>query len=104
MTLVSDGAWLATKEGPIRSSDLLDGENYDARREMPGWDKAGFKPEGWLAAETRDIASLPGSRREALTSNPQSAIRNPQSQSLLTSAATPRLSLNRTRPFASSRN
>jgi len=44
--LVSDDAWRATR-GPILSSDLKDGEVYDARLEMPGWDAPGFDPEGW---------------------------------------------------------
>jgi alpha-L-rhamnosidase len=40
--IVTDASWGMTREGPIRSSDILDGEAYDARREMPGWDQAGF--------------------------------------------------------------
>lgn len=40
--------WKATAEGPIRSSDILRGETYDARREMPGWDCPGFDDAGWV--------------------------------------------------------
>lgn len=42
----SDATW-QTAPGPITSSDLLMGERYDARREQPGWDTAGFDAHGW---------------------------------------------------------
>ena len=35
-TIVSDGSWSGTIEGPIRFSGIYEGERYDARREMPG--------------------------------------------------------------------
>ena len=41
-TIVSDGSWQATLDGPIRVSSIYDGETYDARNEMPGWNKFGF--------------------------------------------------------------
>ena len=40
--------------GPLMQSDLLDGEDYDARKEMAGWDKAGFDDSKWNAVATRD--------------------------------------------------
>ena len=43
----SDLDWTYTTDGPIRGSDLLDGETYDARREIPGWDRAGFDDSSW---------------------------------------------------------
>ncbi|MBI1762040.1 MAG: glycoside hydrolase family 78 protein [Acidobacteria bacterium] len=49
--IVSDANWRVTREGPIRAADLLDGELYDARREMPGWDKAGFDDKAWSKAD-----------------------------------------------------
>lgn len=48
-TVASDDSW-KTKTGPIMSSDNLDGEVYDARLEMPGWDSAGFDDQAWGAA------------------------------------------------------
>jgi len=36
-TIVSDGQWEGTYEGPVLSSSIYDGENYDARREATGW-------------------------------------------------------------------
>ena len=42
----SDKTWLCSA-GPIVSSDLLMGEHYDARKEMPGWDTAEFDDKRW---------------------------------------------------------
>ena len=36
--------------GPILASDIYDGEQYDARLEMPGWDQPGFDDSAWKAA------------------------------------------------------
>src|SRR5207244_339946 len=44
-TIATDGSWM-TAPGPILASDMMMGESYDARREMPGWDKPGFKEDG----------------------------------------------------------
>lgn len=48
--IVSDASWRASHEGPIRSSDILDGEEFDARRVMPGWDRPGFNDASWPRA------------------------------------------------------
>ncbi len=53
-TVASDGTWRSTLEGPIRSSDIYDGETYDARREMPGWDRPGFRDLRWRPVEVDD--------------------------------------------------
>lgn len=47
--LVSDGTW-KTAPGPITFSCIYGGEDYDARLEQPGWDKAGFEDSRWRAA------------------------------------------------------
>lgn len=36
-TVLSDGEWEGTFEGPIISSSIYDGEVYDARRQLGGW-------------------------------------------------------------------
>ncbi len=36
--------------GPVRDADHYNGETYDARREMPGWDAPGFAARGWRRA------------------------------------------------------
>lgn len=33
--------------GPLLNNDLLMGEEYDARREMPGWDQSGYDDSAW---------------------------------------------------------
>lgn len=54
--LVTDGDWRTTREGAIRASDILNGEDYDARREMPGWNTATFDDKAWQAADVaRDV-------------------------------------------------
>ncbi len=49
--VTSDGTWKVTANGPIRSNNEYDGEDYDARMEMPGWNMPGFNDSGWLRAE-----------------------------------------------------
>jgi len=39
--VVTDKSW-KWGYGPLILSDLLDGEDYDARHELAGWDKVGF--------------------------------------------------------------
>ncbi|WP_163717787.1 alpha-L-rhamnosidase [Mangrovibacterium lignilyticum] len=47
----SDNSWKGTADGPIRSNNEYDGEEYDARKEMPGWNKVGFDDSNWLEPE-----------------------------------------------------
>jgi alpha-L-rhamnosidase len=42
----TNGSWKATT-GPILTSDIYNGETYDARLEMPGWKSAGFDDSKW---------------------------------------------------------
>lgn len=50
-TVVSDETWNTTANGPIVANNEYDGEEYDARKEMPGWDKSGFDVSSWTQAE-----------------------------------------------------
>src|SRR5256714_6157667 len=63
----TDDKWRTTREGPIRSSDILNGEAYDARREMTGWDSAGFDDRAWSAAE---VAAQAGTQLVAQPNEP----------------------------------
>ena len=58
--VISDGSWRGTQSGPVRMSEIYDGEDYDARLEMPGWDKAGFDDNAWnpAVAQPRDDVNL----------------------------------------------
>jgi len=51
--VTSDERWRATT-GPIRYSDLLHGEHYDARRELGGWTDPGYDDGDWPAVRTRE--------------------------------------------------
>lgn len=45
-TIATDQNWRAAT-GPIREADFLQGEVYDAQRELTGWDKPGYDASGW---------------------------------------------------------
>jgi Neutral trehalase len=49
--IVSDKSWKVTSDGPIRTNNEYDGEEYDATKEMPGWNCVGFNDGNWLKAE-----------------------------------------------------
>jgi len=53
-TIVTDKSWRSTRDGPIRSGSLYDGEVYDARMEMPGWDRPDFEDGAWKQAVVAD--------------------------------------------------
>jgi hypothetical protein len=42
----SDTSWRTT-EGPFTFSHIYAGEDFDARRQLPGWDRAGFGDSHW---------------------------------------------------------
>lgn len=46
--VVSDAGW-KTSASPVTFSHIFAGEDYDARMEQPGWDKAGFDDRAWTA-------------------------------------------------------
>lgn len=50
-TVVSDGTWKLTTEGPIVANNEYDGEEYDARRELPGWCMPKFDDGSWEPAQ-----------------------------------------------------
>jgi alpha-L-rhamnosidase len=47
----SDGTWKVSTGGPTRYDDYYLGETYDARQEIPNWDKSGFDASSWPAAQ-----------------------------------------------------
>ena len=51
--IVSDDTW-KSHASAILSSDLLQGETYDARREIAGWDGPGFDDQDWTPAHVRE--------------------------------------------------
>jgi alpha-L-rhamnosidase len=57
--IASDGEWRAST-GPIRSSGLYEGEDYDARAELGRWSEPGYDDGGWqpVAIVEHDLATL----------------------------------------------
>ncbi len=57
-TVVTDESWRIMTDGPIRHNSLYDGEMYDARRQMPGWDTVAFDDSNWPTAQPVEIADV----------------------------------------------
>ncbi len=53
----SDSTWKITSHGPIAANNEFDGEEYDARLELDGWNKNGYDDNLWKKA---DIMDAPG--------------------------------------------
>ena len=51
--VVTDEVWRAIA-GPIRASDIYDGETYDARLEQDGWFEPGFDDNNWSPVRVVD--------------------------------------------------
>jgi alpha-L-rhamnosidase len=50
-TIVSDETWKLNVDGPVRTANEYDGEEYDATKEWKGWAMPGFKDSHWLQPE-----------------------------------------------------
>ena len=61
-TIFSDNTWKVTANGPIITNNEYDGEEYDATKEFPGWNKPGFNDTKWMKAE---LVKAPGGNVEA---------------------------------------
>lgn len=53
-TILSDTSWKVTSKGPIIANNEFDGEEYDARLELEGWNKNGFDDSKWMAADVME--------------------------------------------------
>ena len=47
-TWATDQSWKLSFNGPIRNTNEYDGEEYDARMEMSGWNTVGFDDSKWI--------------------------------------------------------
>ena len=52
--IVSDGSWKLCVDGPIRSNNEYDGEEYDATKALKGWANVGYNDSKWLTPELVD--------------------------------------------------
>lgn len=50
-TWATDNTWKLSSDGPIRSNNEYDGEEYDAQKELAGWTFPGFNDNTWQNAE-----------------------------------------------------
>lgn len=50
-TWSTDATWKITAAGAIRANNEYDGEEYDARMELTGWNRVGFNDSSWRKAE-----------------------------------------------------
>lgn len=46
-TIVSDESWKLHVDGPIRTNNEYDGEEYDATKELPNWNKVNYNDVRW---------------------------------------------------------
>ncbi len=47
-TIISDERWKLNVDGPIRTNNEYDGEEYDATKELTNWNAVNYKDAGWL--------------------------------------------------------
>jgi alpha-L-rhamnosidase len=57
--VISDGSWKFTADGPIRTNNEYDGEEYDATKELIGWNATGYDDSKWLKPE---LVASPGGK------------------------------------------
>ena len=68
-TIITDESWKLTAKGPIRKNNEYDGEYYDARMELNGWNECNFDDSDWINAQ---LVEKPG---EKLVSQPNEQIK-----------------------------
>ena len=56
-SIATDRSWRCST-GPILYSDLLMGESYDARKEMPGWSAPGFDDPAWYGVDAEELGDI----------------------------------------------
>ena len=71
--IVSDESWKLNVDGPIRTNNEYDGEEYDATKEFPGWSTAGFNDNRWLQPE---LVAAPTGKITAQFSEPMKVMQS----------------------------
>ncbi len=76
--VTSDESWKLNVDGPIRTNNEYDGEEYDARKEWKGWLLPGFNDKEWLQPE---LVAAPSGAITAQVSEPMKVMQliNPRS-------------------------
>jgi alpha-L-rhamnosidase len=65
--VVTDESWKLSTDGPVRGNNEYDGEDYDARKEIRGWDRAGFDDSAW---EPAHVVAAPAGEAVAQMAEP----------------------------------
>ena len=65
--VVSDERWRFTADGPIRTNNEYDGEEYDATKELGNWTLPGHDAAAWLQPQ---LVAPPGGRINAQMNDP----------------------------------
>lgn len=56
-TIASNASWKLSTDGPIRSNNEYDGEEYDARKELSKWTLPNYDDQNWMQAQRVSIPS-----------------------------------------------
>lgn len=70
--IVSDESWKLNLDGPIRTNNEYDGEEYDATKEFIGWTNARFSDSKWLQPE---LVTAPAGKITAQFSEPMKVMK-----------------------------
>lgn len=52
--VVTDDDWKVTSSGPVTTNNEYDGETYDARKELKGWNTSDYDDSKWKSADVMD--------------------------------------------------
>lgn len=66
-TIVTDASWKVTANGPIRTNNEYDGEEYDATKELGSWSSPDYTAKDWITAE---LVKEPGGKVRAQRNEP----------------------------------
>jgi alpha-L-rhamnosidase len=66
-TIITDETWKLTTDGPTRINNEYDGEVYDSRMELDGWNKNNYDDSNWMSAE---LVEKPGEKLCAQPNEP----------------------------------
>ena len=71
-TVVSDPSWKLNVDGPIRTNNEYDGEEYDATKEFPGWNDKIFNDSKWIKPE---LVAAPAGKLKAQMNPPMKVMK-----------------------------
>ncbi len=54
--LFSDGSWKTSDAGPVRNSEIYNGETYDAQNGKTGWNAPGYDDHDWQPVVEKDYS------------------------------------------------